>query len=81
MRSKYLETDLNASFCVSVGEVKFSTCCKTGSGKRLEKVSPGINNKGRRLLNATAAAVTIFVAPGPTDEVAIKICLRRIARA
>ena len=36
---------------------------------------------GRRLLIATPAAVTIFVAPGPTDDVAIKICLRLMALA
>ena len=44
-------------------------------------VSPGIKSKGSRLLNATAAAVTILVEPGPTEDVAIKICLRRIALA
>ena len=77
--SKYFDTDLKESFAVSMGELKFSTCCKTGSGKRLANVSPGKSNIGRRLLIATAAAVTIFVAPGPTDEVAIKICFLLIA--
>ena len=64
-----------------MGALKFSTCCKTGSGNLLEKVSPGIKRRGSLLLKATAAAVTIFVEPGPTDEVAINICLRRIALA
>ena len=40
-------------------------------------IEPGEN----LLLKATAAAVIMLVEPGPTEEVAIKICLRRIARA
>ena len=72
--SKYLVTGLKASLAVMPGLLKCSTCCKTGSGKRLEKVSPGKKSIGTRLLIATAAAVTIFVDPGPTDEVATKIC-------
>ena len=38
-------------------------------------VGPGATNM------VTAAAVTIFVEPGPTEEVAIKICFLRIALA
>ena len=77
--SKYLDTDLKASFCVSEGELKCSTCCKTGSGNLLEKVSPGKSKIGSLLLKATAEAVTIFVAPGPTEEVATNICFLRFA--
>ena len=36
---------------------------------------------GRRLVCATAAAVTILVAPGPTDEVATQIRRRWCALA
>ena len=61
------------------GLLKFSTCCKTGSGNLFANVSPGKNNIGIRLLIATAAAVIILVDPGPTDEVAIKICFLRLA--
>ena len=54
----------------------------SGTGFENEfKKQTGISKSGSRLLNATAAAVTIFVDPGPTEEVAIKICLRRIALA
>src|SRR6516165_9830844 len=35
----------------------------TGSGRRLAKMSPGKSSSGRRLACATAAAVTMFVAP------------------
>ena len=79
--SKYLVTGLNASFAVIPGLLKFSTCCKTGSGILFAKVSPGKNKIGNLLLIATAAAVTIFVAPGPTDAVAIKICCLLFALA
>ena len=43
----------------------------------LAKVSPAINSNGMRLECATPAAVTMFVAPGPTDEVATMIWRRR----
>ena len=72
--SKYLTTDLKLSFCVNPGLLKCSTCCNTGSGNLLAKVSPGKNKIGSLLLMATAAAVIIFVEPGPTELVAIKIC-------
>ncbi len=36
---------------------------------RLAKTSPGRSSTGRRLTWATAAAVTMFVAPGPMDVV------------
>ena len=62
------------------GLLKCSTCCNTGSGILFAKVSPGKKSIGSLLLIATAAAVIIFVEPGPTDEVAMKICLRLFAR-
>ena len=45
------------------------------------KVSPASNNSGSRLLWATAAAVTMLVAPGPIDDVATMIWRRRAALA
>ena len=36
---------------------------------RLAKTSPGRSRTGRRFTWATAAAVTMFVAPGPIDVV------------
>ena len=44
-------------------------------------MSPDISSSGSRFEWATAAAVTMFVAPGPIDEVAIMIWRRRIALA
>ena len=63
-----------------LGFENFTLINKVNS-KRLEKVSPGNNKSGNLLLKATAAAVTIFVEPGPTEEVAIKICFLLIALA
>jgi len=77
MRSQYRLTERNASLTVVDGSPKCSTCCSTGSGRRLAKVSPAINSNGMRLECATPAAVTMFVAPGPTDEVATMIWRRR----
>ena len=58
-----------------------STCCSTGSGMRLWKVSPGSRSSGSRFASAAPAAVTMFVAPGPIEDVATMICCRRIAFA
>ena len=79
--SKYLVTGLKASFAVIPGLLKCSTCCNTGSGNLFAYVSPGKNNIGSLLLIATPAAVTMFVAPGPTDDVATKICCLLFALA
>ena len=39
-------------------------------------MSPGRSSTGRRLTVATAAPVTMFVAPGPIDEVQAKVWSR-----
>ena len=44
-------------------------------------MSPESSSSGRRLAIATAAAVTMLVAPGPTDDVATITWRRRIAFA
>ena len=58
---------------VVLGSAKCSTCCRTGSGSRLAKVSPDRSSSGSRFAIATPAAVTMLVAPGPTDDVATMI--------
>ena len=58
-----------------------STCCSTGSGMRLVKVSPARSNSGSRLAMATPAAVTMLSAPGPIDDVATITWRRRFALA
>ena len=62
-------TALKASFTVIVGLPKCSTCCITGSGRRLAKVSPARSSTGRRFAWAGPAAVTMLSAPGPIEEV------------
>jgi hypothetical protein len=72
---------LKASFTVTDGSPNGSTCCNTGSGMRLANVSPESSSTGSRLAWATAAAVTMFVAPGPIELVATMIWRRRLALA
>ena len=76
MRSQYRLTERNALLTVVDGSTGSSTCCRAGSGRRLAKVSTAINSNRMRLEFAAPAAVTMFVAPGPTDEVATMIWRR-----
>ena len=55
-------TDMSASCGASI-------CCSTGCGARVANVSPGSSSTGSRLTVASAAPVTMFVAPGPTEDV------------
>ncbi len=48
---------------------------------RRAKMSPGINSTGSRLMVAPAAPVTMFVAPGPIDEMHAKVCRRFLVLA
>ena len=61
---------------LTVPSAKSSTCCNTGSGPRLANTSPGNNNTGSRLTWAKPAAVTIFRAPGPMEDVTAIVRLR-----
>ena len=79
MRSQKRTTGRKESLTVIDGVPKCSTCWRTGSGSREWKVSPAMKSTGRRLAMAMPAAVTILVAPGPTDDVATMICWRRLA--
>ncbi len=81
IRSQYRVTARNASFTVAAGLSKRSICWSTGSGIRLWNVSPESSRIGSRFACATPAAVTMFSAPGPIEEVAIMIRRRRIAFA
>jgi hypothetical protein len=64
-----------------VPSTKLSTCCSTGSGARLANTSPGNSSSGSRLTCASAAAVTMLVAPGPIEEVAAIMRRRKLALA
>jgi hypothetical protein len=66
---------------VAVPSPKGSICCSTGSGARLVNVSPGSSSTGSRFACATPAAVTMFSAPGPIDDVTTPTCRRWVAFA
>ena len=72
IRSKKRETGLKQSLTDSVASCGASSCCSTGCGARVAKVSLGSSSTGSRLMVASAAPVTMFVAPGPTDVVHAK---------
>ncbi len=81
MRSQNRVTGLNASFTVTDGSPNPSICCSTGSGMRRGERVAGEQQHGQRLAWATAAAVIMFVAPGPIELVATMIRRRRDALA
>ena len=69
MRSQNRDTGLNVSLTEMSSEVGSSSSCSTGLATRVAKMSPGSSSTGRRLMVASAAPVTMFVEPGPTDAV------------
>ena len=79
IRSQKRVTGLKVSAAVIVGSPNCSTCWSTGSTILWAYVSPLISKRGRRFVMATPAAVTMLVHPGPMDDVATMICLRRLA--
>jgi hypothetical protein len=48
---------------------------------RVANTSPGSSSTGRRLMVASAAPVTMFVAPGPIDDVQASVESRFFWRA
>ena len=58
-----------------------SSCCRTVPDARVAKTSPGSSSTGRRLIVASAAPVTMFVAPGPIEDVHASVCSRFFIRA
>ncbi|GMA88126.1 hypothetical protein GCM10025868_33760 [Angustibacter aerolatus] len=48
---------------------------------RVANTSPGSSSTGSRLIVASAAPVTMLVAPGPTDVVQAMVCRRSRTRA
>jgi hypothetical protein len=81
IRSKKRDTGLNASLAVMIPSCGASICCSTGCGARVANVSPGSSSTGSRLTVATAAPVTMFVAPGPTEDVHAHVASRLRWRA
>ena len=68
-RSKNTDTGRNASFTDTSRAAGCSSSCRTGVATLVANTSPGSSRTGSRLMVARAAPVTMFVAPGPTDEV------------
>jgi hypothetical protein len=81
IRSKYFETGRKQSFTDASPAHGSSSCCSTGSGRRDANTSPGRSSTGRRFTVASAAPVTMFVAPGPIDVVHARVPNRFFMRA
>ncbi len=81
MRSKYRDTGRNVSFTEAPCQAGSSSCCSTGAGARVAKMSPGSSSTGSRLIVASAAPVTMLVAPGPIEEVQARVERRSLALA
>jgi hypothetical protein len=69
MRSQYLETGRKQSLTDTSCDPGDSSCCSTGAGPRAAKMSPGSSRTGSRLMVASAAPVSMLVAPGPIELV------------
>jgi hypothetical protein len=70
--SQYLDTGRKQSLTVRLPSCGVSSCCKTGSGPREAKTSPGNSSTGSRFMVDRAAPVIMLVAPGPIEEVHAK---------
>ena len=81
MRSKKRDTGRKASLTETSSERGSSSSCSTGLATRVEKMSPGSSSTGRRLIVASAAPVTMLVAPGPIEEVQASVERRSCMRA
>ena len=80
-RSKNRETGRNASLTDTSWAPGCSSSWSTGGATLVANTSPGSSSTGSRLIVASAAPVTMFVAPGPIEEVQAKADSRLRARA
>ena len=80
-RSQNRHTGRNASFTDVSGAPGSSSCCSTAPGRRVAKTSPGRSSTGSRFTVASAAPVTMLVAPGPIDDVHAHVASRLVALA
>ncbi len=79
--SKYRESGRKASLTVRSPAYGASSSWSTGAERRVANVPDGSNNTGRRLMVASAAPVSMFVEPGPTDAVHTHVWSRSFCRA
>ncbi len=81
MRSKKRDTGRKQSLTDTSAAPGSSNCCSTGSATRVAKTSPGSSRTGSRLMVASAAPVTMLVAPGPMEDVQARVDSRLVIRA
>jgi hypothetical protein len=79
-RSKNRDSGRNASLTVTSAPA-VSSSCSTGLATRVANTSPGSSSTGSRLTVASAAPVSMFVAPGPIEEVQARVDSRLVIRA
>jgi hypothetical protein len=81
MRSKKRDTGRKASLTETSSERGSSSSCSTGLADARGEDVAGSSSTGRRLIVASAAPVTMFVAPGPIDDVHASVDSRLRMRA
>jgi hypothetical protein len=81
IRSKQRDTGRRQSLTETSRLRGSSSSCSTGLAGRVANTSPGSSSTGSRLTVASAAPVTMFVAPGPIEEVQANACSRSFIRA
>ena len=81
IRVQNFETGRSVSLTDVVYEVGSSSSCRTVPAARVANTSPASSRTGSRLIVASAAPVTMLVAPGPTTLVHASICRRFFIRA
>ena len=80
-RSQNRHTGRNASLTDVSGSSGRSSSWSTAPARRVAKTSPGRSSTGSRFTVASAAPVTMLVAPGPTDDVHAHVARRLVALA
>ena len=81
MRSKNRATGRKTSLTETSSERGSSSSCRSGLAARVANWSAGSSRTGRRLIVASAAPVTMFVAPGPMLLEHASVCSRLRMRA
>ena len=80
-RSKNRDTGRNTSLTLTSPNRGSSSSCNTGLATRVAKTSPGNRSTGSRFTVASAAPVTMLVAPGPIEVVQARVDNRLRIRA
>jgi hypothetical protein len=81
IRSKKRDTGRKASLTDTSRVLRVLELLQTGSGMRVANWSEGKSRTGMRLVVASAAPVTMLVAPGPIEVVTAMVCSRLRCRA